>query len=157
MEAVRPAVPEDGPRVEALATELLAWVRSQRGGARLLGPPGQPVPAYLGHATLEDVLADPRRRVLVGTLEGAVTAVAACHVDEQPDGRWGVLDGCYVEEGARGVGLGHLLASAAFGWLRDEGCAGVDGVALPGDRAAKQFFESAGLKARLLTMHRSFD
>jgi len=49
------------------------------------------------------------------------------------------------------------LASTALGWLRDEGCAGVDGVALPGDRAAKQFFESAGLKARLLTMHRAFD
>ena len=156
MEAVRPAVPEDGPRVEALAGELLAWVRSQRGGVQLLGPPGRPVPAYLGHATLGEVLADPGRRVLVGTLEGVVTAVAACHVDERPDGRWGVLDGCYVEEGAREVGLGRLLIDSLTDWLDGQGCVGVDGVVLPGDRDAKGFYEAAGYKARLLIMHRPF-
>ena len=66
-----------------------------------------------------------------------------------------MLDACYVEPGARGVGLGRLLLDAAVAWLEAQGCPGVDGVALPGDRAAKSFYESAGFKARLLTMHRA--
>ncbi len=158
MEAVRPALPGDGPRVEELAAELLEWVAPQRGGALLLGESGAAPLARLGHATFGELLADPRHHVLVGTLDGVVTGAAACHVAAGPGGgRWGTLDGCYVEDGARGVGLGHLLATTAIAWLHDQGCAGVDGLALPGDRTAKQFFESAGFKARLLTMHRAFD
>ena len=67
----------------------------------------------------------------------------------------GVLDACYVEPEARGVGMGRLLMEAAVAWLEEPGCAGVDGTALPGDRQAKNFFESAGFKARMLTMHRA--
>jgi GNAT superfamily N-acetyltransferase len=66
-----------------------------------------------------------------------------------------VLEACYVESGARGVGLGHLLVDAAVSWFGDQGVEGVDGTALPGDRLAKNFFESAGFKARMLTMYRT--
>ena len=38
--------------------------------------------------------------------------------------------------------------------MEERGCRWVDGTALPGDRGAKNFYESAGFKARLLTMHR---
>ena len=69
----------------------------------------------------------------------------------------GVLDLCFVESGAREVGLGHLLVEHALAWFREQGCTGVDGSAHPGDRAAKNFFESAGFKARLLVMHRPLD
>jgi GNAT superfamily N-acetyltransferase len=55
------------------------------------------------------------------------------------------------------VGLGRLLLDTALVWFRAEGCTGVDGSALPGDRDAKQFFESAGFKARLLVMHLSLE
>jgi GNAT superfamily N-acetyltransferase len=68
-----------------------------------------------------------------------------------------MLDACYVEPGARGVGLGRLLLDTTASWLAARGCRGVDGVALPGDREAKNFYESAGFKARLLTMHRELD
>ena len=71
--------------------------------------------------------------------------------------RRGVLDLCFVEDGAREVGLGHLLVESALDWFRGHGCTGVDGTAHPGDRAAKNFFESAGFKARLLVMHRPLD
>jgi GNAT superfamily N-acetyltransferase len=159
MEAVRPAEEHDAERIEALTGELAAWIASCRGGAFLIGPPGRPWWEILGAASLAHLLADPTRRVLVGTLDGVVTGVAACHAtDPAHDGvRTGVLDACYVEPEARGLGLGQLLAATALAWLRSQGCHGVDGLALPGDRAAKQFFESAGLKARLLTMHLDFE
>jgi hypothetical protein len=50
-----------------------------------------------------------------------------------------------------------LLLDTAVTWLEDHRCQGVDGIALPGDRAAKNFFESAGFKARMLTMYRELD
>ena len=55
------------------------------------------------------------------------------------------------------MGLGRLLLDAVGGLAGGRGCRGVDGTALPGDREAKNFYESAGFKARLLTMHRALD
>jgi GNAT superfamily N-acetyltransferase len=52
------------------------------------------------------------------------------------------------------VGLGRLLLESSVSWLEQSGCRDMDGVALPGDREAKNFYEAAGFKARLLTMHR---
>ena len=42
----------------------------------------------------------------------------------------------------------------AMAWCREKGCLGIDSVALPGDRATKNFFESFGLVARALRVHR---
>ena len=38
-------------------------------------------------------------------------------------------------------------------WCRDQGCRGVDALALPGMRATKNFFEESGFSARLIVMH----
>ena len=100
-------------------------------------------------------LGDPERLALVGTLDDWVAGVALCRVDS-PAAR-GVLDLCFVEPGARQVGLGQMLLERSLRWFRECGCTGVDGTALPGDREAKQFFESSGFKARLLVMHRPLD
>ncbi len=54
----------------------------------------------------------------------------------------------YVAPEARREGLGRQLLDAAT-----RGRSGArDGLALPGDRATKSLFESAGWRARLLTM-----
>ena len=104
---------------------------------------------------LPQLLGDDTCLVLVGTIDEVVTGFALCHVEDLADqGRRGILDACYVEPGARGVGVGRLLLDTAVTWLEDHRCQGVDGTALPGDRAAKNFFESAGFKARVLTMYR---
>jgi GNAT superfamily N-acetyltransferase len=129
-------------------------VSLQRGGSLLIDPEGEwSGPALAG--ALTGLLEDHRHLVLVGTLDGVVTGVAVSHHDDRGGhGRLGTLDACYVEPGARGQGLGRLLLDAALAWLTGQGCHGVDGVALPGDRAGKNFYEGAGFKARMLTMHR---
>ena len=38
-----------------------------------------------------------------------------------------------------------------------EGCVGVDSFALPGHRAAKNFFEESGFTARAIVMHHALD
>jgi GNAT superfamily N-acetyltransferase len=156
MEAVREAEPADGDRYGELEAELVASVAAQRGGALLVHPdrtgrPGSAVP-------LADLLGAVDVLVLMGTLDDVATGYLRAHVEELgPHGRRGVLDACYVEPEARGVGLGRLLLDRAMAWFAERGCTGVDGTALPGDRSAKSFFEAAGFKARLLTMHTTLE
>ncbi len=90
----------------------------------------------------------------VATLDGRVRGFALAHVESWGAGRRGILDACFVEQGARGNGVGKLLLAACVSWLEAEGSGGIDGIALPGDRAAKNFYEAAGFKARQLVMYR---
>ena len=155
MEAVRAATAGDGHRLLDLAEELVGGITSQRGGALLLDRGRLGRDAATGLGRINELLEHAGTRVVVGTLDEAVVGFAVCHFeDDGGHGRCGVLDACYVEPGARGVGVGRLLLDAALSWLGERGCQGVDGIALPGDRKAKNFYESAGFKARMLTMHR---
>ena len=47
------------------------------------------------------------------------------------------------------------MIEAVESWARAAGCIGIDSLALPGDRATKNFFEAAGLIARAIVVHRS--
>ena len=39
-------------------------------------------------------------------------------------------------------------------WAQERGAVGIDALALPGDRHTKNFFETFGLTARALVVHR---
>jgi GNAT superfamily N-acetyltransferase len=155
VEGVREATGADAPRLLELAAELVEALASRRGGPLLLGPDRRLPRDGDDPAAMVDLIGRSDSLVVAGTLGGVVMGFAVCHYrDVGADHRRGVLDACYVEPEARGVGLGRLLLDASMAWLEESGCHGVDGTALPGDREAKNFFESAGFKARLLTMHR---
>lgn len=95
--------------------------------------------------------------LFVGEFEGAVVGVLAVGAhDHDGEGR-GRVECCYVEEDARGVGVGTALMEAAVEWCAAAGCTEVDALALPGDRATKQCLEAAGFTARLLTLSRRLD
>lgn len=156
MDAVRPATADDAPRLRELSADLLSEVLGQRGGPLLFDSD----PTVTDGTGLADRLVAAVGTtgclVLVGTLDGLVVGFACVRlVDRAGGGRRGVLDACYVEPEGRGVGLGHGLLEAALSWFDERQVEGIDGIALPGDRQAKNFFESAGFKARMLTMYRS--
>lgn len=65
----------------------------------------------------------------------------------------GVIDYLFTEPGARGVGVGEAILSEILQRLRRRGVRHFDAAALPGHRAAKNFFEEHGFKARLIVMH----
>jgi GNAT superfamily N-acetyltransferase len=158
MEAVRKATVEDGGRLAELALEFLDDMASIRGGSLLIEPGIDEAGDHGLLARLPELVEDPDRLVLVGSLDEVVIGFALGHHRDLGDhGRRGTLDACYVEPGAREVGVGRMLLDASVTWFKDTGCRGVDGTALPGDRGAKNFFESAGFKARMLTMYQSFD
>jgi len=157
-DGVRPATPADAPRLRELSAQLLTELLARRGGPLLF----ESDPWATDGSGLADRVAaavgDPDRLVIVGTLDEAVSGFACGRVAERGGrGCHGHLDACYVEPEGRGVGIGHLLLEALLAWFESRGAVGVDGIALPGDRSAKNFFESAGFKARMLTMHRALD
>jgi GNAT superfamily N-acetyltransferase len=80
--------------------------------------------------------------------------------DKRPNGARGALVGkireLAVDPQARGIGVGEELLNFVLTYCRSRGCIGADSFALPGARETKNFFETFGMKARLLTVHVSF-
>jgi GNAT superfamily N-acetyltransferase len=129
--------PPDVASVDALCAAAVAEVRSLRGGAQY---PLQPLPAP----------GDRARPMWVGELAGAVVG----YLSASRTGAVGTIDAIFVDPGCRSVGVGSALLDEALAWMAGEGCTGVDAYALPGARHTKNFFEEAGLTARLLVVHR---
>ena len=141
MERVRRAGPQDSDRCRDLLATARAESATARGGDLLVLPDADPT----------SWLDQPDRVLLVGLFDEVVVGLAAGRVAVD---RIGHVDCCYVETGARGVGVGESLIGGLLGWFGEQGCTGVDALALPGDRSTKQLLENAGFKARLLVLHR---
>jgi GNAT superfamily N-acetyltransferase len=152
VESARPATAADLPRLAELATAAIEELAPTRGGAIWALQSARPQPV---EASLREVLDDPDQLLLAGEVDGAVIGYAAVRLAPLRDGApLAVLDDIYVEAGARGVGVGEALMDAVVEWATDRGCIGIDSVALPGNRATKNFFESFGLVARAIVVHR---
>jgi GNAT superfamily N-acetyltransferase len=149
MELARPARDEDHAACRRILGELLAGARDLRGGTALVGA-----------ATPETLLERWTARgaqLLVGEFDGVVVGVLGATAPDAAEGGRGLIEGCYVERGARGVGVGTALMQAALAWCRERGCRDVDAMALPGDRTVKQRLEAEGFTARLLTLSLRLD
>ena len=129
MEAARVATEADVPRIVELARQAAAALQEQRGG--------------------------PLWTLREGRLEPLDAGFAAARWETLRDGsRHAVVDELYVEPEGRGVAVGEVLMDSVLEWCEAAGCAGVDAVALPGDRETKNFFERFGLTARAIIVHR---
>lgn len=158
MEGVRSAAHADTDRVAELCRWGLEEAQDRRGGALLTRRELDPTArALVRPGGLARIMGDPRRTVLVGTVDEVPVGLLAARVDDVLGTALGVVDFCFVEPTARGVGVGRALLDAAVAWFVGAGCRGVDVPVLPGDRAAKQWLEGAGFTARALTMHWSTD
>ena len=149
------AARDDADRCSELCRQALDALQHVRGGPLFSRrETGLVAKALLRPGGLDRLMADGRRRVLVGTVDDAVVGLAVGHLDAVGETSLGIIDACYVEPEARGVGVGRVLVDNLTAWFTSSGCRGVDVTALPGDRETKNFLEGAGFKARLLTMHR---
>ncbi|HEY5026727.1 MAG TPA: GNAT family N-acetyltransferase [Acidimicrobiales bacterium] len=158
MEGTRPARREDAERCGQLCRAALDEIQRARGGALFVRrESGLIAKALLRPGGLDRLLADPRRRTLLGTVDDAVVGMAMGRLDEVGETRLGIIDACYVEGAARGVGVGGALLEGLVTWFSTAGCRGVDIGALPGDRSTKNLLEASGFKARLITMHRTLE
>ncbi|MFI5045551.1 MAG: GNAT family N-acetyltransferase [Acidimicrobiia bacterium] len=153
IESARTASSADLPRI----VELAGWLRQElvtmKGGALWLRREAWPEPLSDAYARL---VASLDASVVVGTIDDVVVGYGVVVVETLRSGEHlGVVTDLFVEPGARAVGVGECIATSLLAFCTEHECMGVDALALPGHRDAKNFFERNGFTARALTMHRS--
>lgn len=145
-EVVRRACDDDCSELRRLETLARAGLEGVRGGALRLQE-CSPVGDW------SDVVADPAKVVLVGTLDDNPVAFLLMHLSRAKDR--GLISHVYVEVEGRELGLGDSMVQHAVDAVRGFGLSGIEAIALPGDRDTKNLFERAGLTARKLTVYKS--
>lgn len=154
MEAARPATIGDLDAIAALTRQGIAELRPNRGGAvwhRYEAAAEPHEPRLVSLLTGED----PTSLVVVGTIDDAVVGYGIVGGDTLHDGATiAVVSDLYVDPEARGIGLGEAMMDQLVAWAEARGAIGIDALALPGDRHTKNFFETFGLTARAIVVHR---
>ena len=151
----RPAVASDVDVLAALARTAIDELRPLRGGAIWAELDARTEPIADGFTAQ---VADESHAVIVGTIDDTVVGYTAAH--DQPlhaGSTIARITDLYVLPDARGVGVGEQLLLAIEAWATERGHTGLDSLALPGDRNTKNFFESFGLVARAIEVHRTLD
>jgi GNAT superfamily N-acetyltransferase len=150
VKTARPAVEADLPALVRLWQEAVTELDGQRGGGPLAGRLWRSDPASF----LVDALADPDRLVVLGEIDTVPVGLASLWADRTRREPLGQLELIFVEPDARKVGVAEAMLAVVVARCEEWGMAGLDAPALPGNRAAKSFFEAQRMQARLLVMHR---
>ncbi len=97
--------------------------------------------------------------VLVGQIDDVPVGFVWATIEPMLERAHGSLTGrmrlIYTEPEARDVGIGHAMLTEVIERLRSRGVHHFDAPVGPGQRAAKNFFESHGFAARSIIMHSS--
>jgi GNAT superfamily N-acetyltransferase len=157
VEGARAATPSDQAAVCALARQGTAELRVNRGGAIWHRREGHREP--LDEEIAEALSGRDRRRcAVVGTIDETVVGYGLAVLEVLHDERLlAVVTDLYVDGEARGIGIGEAMMDHLVTWARQAGAVGIDALALPGDRHTKNFFETFGLTARAIVVHRSLE
>jgi len=154
-ESYRPAGPDDVETLVRIAVDHAARIAGDRGADLLLRREMAYTEDQL-RTRLAAAIDDPDALLLVGTYSGVVFGYVLAIFERLDDGEMlARVEQLVVEPDAREVGIGETIMNAVVDEARSRGCLGIDALALPGDRETKNFFESFGLKARQLVVHRS--
>ena len=159
MESARPARAGDRDDIVALADMVVRELEPTRGGAVWQRRESRVLPV---DASIDDDLRsattgpDAAVAVFVGTIDEVVVGYGVIRREALRTGEdLGVVTDIYVQPEARGIGVGEAIMDLIVEWATAQGCIGVDSIALPGNRATKNFFERFGLVARAIVVHRS--
>lgn len=154
-ESVRHAVQSDHQVLQMLVEAARSELPDKKGGDvihRLDKYSVDPVVRAL------EAIEDPSATVLLGAIDGTPVGYGLMTVGKVVDGTLhAVVEELYVDPGARAVGVGEVLIEALMADARSRGAIAIQSLALPGDRATKNFFESQGMVARSIMVHRWLD
>lgn len=152
---MREAGPADLAVLADLATAAVEELTPNRGGGVWRRHLARPLPP---DESLSADLDDDDCQVVLGAIDDIAVGYGVVRAETLDDGgRLGVISDLFTLAGAREVAVGETVMNALIDWCRAQGCFGVDSLALPGDRHTKNFFESFGLVARAIVVHRSLE
>lgn len=140
-QAVRPLAPTDAAEVATLESDARTALLEQRGG-----------PAYLAERPAVGDWAALALEVGQHAWVATIDEIVVGYLQLQIVGAAAEVMQVYVHLEAREIGFGDWLLEAAMAAARSLDCTVLEGTALPGDRATKNLFERAGIKARKITV-----
>ena len=155
IDPVRPATRDDRDALTGMARRAWDEAVDQRGGPQFARETG---PLDDWTSRLDDLIDRDDTLLLIGGIDGVPLGFTLARVH-----RFGTDDSVvdlpvlYTEPEARSVGIAAGLMASVAAWARRQGAAGLDAAVLPGNRSAKNFFESFGMKARLIRVHRRLE
>ena len=151
-EAARLASSEDLPRLAQLARAAIEELRPTKGGELWARREARTEPV---EESLVADLDEDGTLVLAGTIDDVVVGYAVTRTETISDGSvLARVTDLYAEPEAREVGVGEALLETVVKWATEQHCVGIDSLVLPGNRETKNFFESFGLVARAIVVHR---
>ena len=149
------------PASEADLEELVRLYRlleAEQGAIKSLWPVADGLAEPIETA-FKELLIDEVSLLSIGTIDEAPVGFLWMRIEPllpQANGaRVAVARLIFVEEGARGVGVGEAMVIPAMDEMRSRGIELFDAHVSPGHRLAKNFFESNGYSARRIVMHHS--
>ena len=98
---------------------------------------------------VEVILASEEAAALIAELDGSPVGYITGHVEEDPRRvlpRKGVVQDWFVEERARGLGVGKVLLATLEESFVEAGCAVIESATFPFNREARQAHERAGFR-----------
>jgi GNAT superfamily N-acetyltransferase len=150
MEHTRVANHDDLDVLEFLVTEGRSSIVDARGGRMwLLRDASTPI-----GQTYSEAVEDAEALVLLACIDDVPLGFLLARLSPAGHDTIAVAEELFVTPEARGVGLGEAMMVATVAWATEHSCSGIDGYALPGDRATKNYFETFGLVARGIVVHR---
>jgi ribosomal protein S18 acetylase RimI-like enzyme len=155
MEGARAATADDVDRLAVLGRQAADELAPMRGGAVWAAREARAEPLEDAYRELLD---RDDTTVIVGTIDEVVVGFGVGRIERLRDGRdLGIIEELYAEPEARSIGVGEAITEQLLEFFTERRCIGVDALALPGNRATKNFFEQNGFVARSIVMHRPFD
>ncbi len=151
--SARSAIDADLPILVTLYGELEAEMVALKAVWSLTDGLPEPIDDALTAA-----ISDPRSDVVIGEIDGMpVGFLVWRHIVLLPQAAArtaAIIEFIFTTPAARKVGVGEAMMTSFSEDARDRGIWLFDAIVPPGHRAAKNFFESNGFKARRITMHR---
>jgi len=95
-----------------------------------------------------DALANKRACLVVGSIDNVVVGFARAFLSNAATDTLCMIEELIVHPDARAIGVGSEILSGVRAWAIENDCAAIESHVLPGNRAAKNFFERVGMKTR---------
>ena len=154
-ESVRVAELSDREVLRSLAAEARVELSNKRGGdvVERLDPHRADSRAEIVRA-----VEDPAATLPLGDIDGTAVGYGLMTLRTVVAGSLhATVEEIFVLPEARSVGVGEAIIETLLADASERGAAAIQSMALPGDRATKNFFESQGMVARSILVHRWLD
>ena len=146
----RPAAADDLGAVRALVSLAATEARPQRGGALLID-------FDFGGVLDVDISADDAVATFVGVLDDTVVGYLVLRRHVTNGVTVAMVEQLFVHPETRSVGVGATLLNCAAERGRQRSAVRLESHVLPGNRAAKNFFERMGLVTRKMRVSAPID